>query len=253
MDRQSMSSLTTDQHNNFYPVWAPDGRHLVYESRWKGVHTMWWTRVDGGSEPQKLLEASNLIVPYSISPDGKRIAYYQVAPGAGNDIWTLPLDLSDPDRPKTGPPEQFLRSSANESQPAFSPDGHWMAYLSDESRPNQIFVRPFPPGRGKWQISRDGGAWPKFTRESKQIFYLAPDGHLMVVDYQIKGDSFVAGNPRVWSEATVGAAGTYAPYDVSSDGKRVATVPRATGFDEKGSVHVELLINFFDELRRRIP
>ncbi len=181
MPRQILSRLTADHGNNSYPIWTPDGRHLVYESRWNNRRTLWWTRADGSGEPQGC-QSPQLIVPNSISPDGRRIAYQQVNPGAQNDLWTLPLDMTDPDSPKPGQPEPFLRTNANESEPEFSPDGRWMAYRSGESRPGQIFVRPFPPGPGKWQISRDGGSWPRFTRDGKQLFYVGPDGHLMVVD-----------------------------------------------------------------------
>jgi serine/threonine-protein kinase len=251
--RQIMSPLTSNQHNNLYPVWTPDSRHLVFESRWEGTHTMWWTRADGGSEPRKLLEAHQSIIPYSISPDGRRIAFYEVSPGAGMDLWTLSLDLSDIHNPKAGSPELFLQTPADESQPAFSPDGHWIAYTSDESRSNQVYVRPFPPGPGKWQISREGGSWPRFARDGKQLFYVAPDGHLMAVDYQAKADSFEAGNPRVWTDSTLNAVGSLSPYDVAPDGKRIVAIPRSSDSDDKGSVHVELILNFFDELRRRIP
>jgi hypothetical protein len=253
VQRQIMSPLTSDHRNNFYPVWAPDSRHLVYSSHSNSSHSLFWIRADGSGEPQKLLDASHLIVPYSLSPDGRHLAYHQVTPGAGTDLWILPLNLSDPDRPKAGQPESFLRTNGNEEQPAFSADGHWIAYQSDESRPAQVYVRPYPPGPGKWQISRDGGAWPRFTRDGKQLFYLAPDGHLMLVDYQAKGDSFAAGVPRVWMQATLNAVGSFAPYDLAPDAKRVLSMPRFSDSDDKGSVHVELLLNFFDELRRRIP
>jgi serine/threonine-protein kinase len=253
LERQTMSRLTSNQHNNFYPVWMPDSRHLVFESHWNGRHTLLYTRVDGSSAPHQLLEGSQFIIPYSVSPDGRRIAYYEVSPGEGADLWTLPLELSDPDRPNPGAPETFLRTSANESEPLFSPDGHWIAYSSDESRPAQIYVRPFPPGPGRWQISRDGGSWPRFSHDGKQLFYLGNDGHLMAVDYQASGGAFLAGTPRVWAPIALNATGTFAPYDVAPDGKRIVCVPRFAESAESGSVHVELLLNFFDELRLRIP
>jgi Tol biopolymer transport system component len=169
------------------------------------------------------------------------------------DLWTLPLDLTDIHNPKPGSPEPFLQTPADESQPAFSPDGHWIAYTSDESRSNQVYVRPFPPGPGKFQISREGGSWPRFARDGKQLFYVAPDGHLMAVDYQAKPESFEAGNPRVWTEFTLNPAGSLSSYDVAPGGKRIVSIPRSSDSDDKGSVHVELILNFFEELRRRIP
>ena len=249
--RQVMSPLTSS-HNAFNPVWMPDSRHLMFATR--GNSAIWWARADGGREPRKLLDNPELIVPSSISPDGRRLAYYQTSPSAGNDVWTLPIDTGDPENPKPGAPEPFLRSTANEDEPAFSADGRWLAYRSDESKPGQIYVRSFPPGPGKWQISRDGGWWPRFSGDGKQLFYLASDGHLMVVDYQAKGDSFAAGNPRPWTDTTFSATlSWFAPYDLAPDAKHVLFVPHFSESEDKASVHVELMLNFFDELRRRIP
>jgi Tol biopolymer transport system component len=92
-------------------------------------------------------------IPWSFSPEGQRLAYYANSPDTGFDIWTLPLDLTDPDHPKSGKPEPFLRTPASELLPRFSPDGRWIAYRSEESGTNEIYVRPFPSGSGgKWQI-----------------------------------------------------------------------------------------------------
>jgi serine/threonine-protein kinase len=249
--RQVMSPLTSG-HNGFNPVWMADSRHLIFATR--ASSALWWARADGGSEPRKLLDSPEFILPSSVSTDSRRLAYYQVSPGAGNDLWTLPIDTSDPENPKFGTPEPFLRSPVNEDEPSFSADGRWLAYRSDESKPGQIYVRPFPPGPGKWQISRDGGWWPTFSRDGKQLFYLASDGHLMVVDYQAKGDLFAAGTPRAWTDTTFNTTlSWFAPYDLSPDAKRVLFVPHFSDSGDKGSVHVELVLNFFDELRRRIP
>ena len=159
-----------------------------------------------GRERRKpLLESKGSVSPYWFSPDGKRLAFAEVAPDTGADVWTLPLDLSDPEHPKPGNPELFLRTPSNEYDPAFSPDGRWIAYSSQESGQPEVYVRPFPGGRpGMWQISTDAGV--------------------------------------LWS------------MDLAPDGKRFAVFPRpeATG-GQKGSVHVTVLLNFFDELRRRVP
>jgi serine/threonine-protein kinase len=174
-------------------------------------------------------------------------------------LWTLPLDISDPERPKPGKPELFLRTPFNEAEPAFSPDGRWIAYTSSESGSNEVYVRPFPggasSGSGKWQIS-NGGGHPIWSRDGRELFYETPDNRIMAATYTAKGDSFAADKPRSWSNTQIMdlfGTGIW-NLDLSPDGKRFAAIPRpeATA-EQKRSVHVMVLLNFFDELRRRVP
>jgi serine/threonine-protein kinase len=146
------------QRGGYYGRYVPGGYLLyVHQGALYGV-ALFWIRSDGGGEPQRLLEIQAPLVPWSFSPDGKRLAFIEVDPETLADIWTLPLDLSDPDHPKPGKPELFLRTPADEQVATFSPDGRWIAYRSDESGIIQIYVRPFPAaGGGKWQISAGGG------------------------------------------------------------------------------------------------
>jgi len=119
-------------------------------------------------------------------------------PETRQDLWTLPLDLTDPDHPKPGKPEPFLLTPANESVPRFSPDGRWIAYRSDESGNPEIY-RPFPAGvGGKWQISSGGGLYAFWSSNDREIFYETADNRIMVVDYTVDGASFVPSKPRVW-------------------------------------------------------
>jgi Tol biopolymer transport system component len=166
----------------------------------------------------------------------------------------LPLDLTDPDHAKAGKPEVFLRTPADEMLPRFSPDGHWIAYRSNESGNFEIYVRPFPVASGgRWQISAGGGLYAFWSHNGRELFYETMDNRIMVVDYMTSGDSFVPGKRRLWSERQLFYAGS--PHlDLAPDGKRFAvlTLPE-TAPGEKGSVHVTVLLNFFDELKRRIP
>ena len=105
-------------------------------------------RSGGGGEPQRLLESQSDLVAWSFSSDGRRLACHEINPETGYDLWTVPLDTSDPDHPKAGKPEPFLQTPANELVPRFSPDGRWIAYRSDESGTEEIYVRPFPSSAG---------------------------------------------------------------------------------------------------------
>jgi predicted Ser/Thr protein kinase len=151
LERDTATRLTFAGDSNL-PIWARDGKHILFAKSSYGIA---WMRSDGAGDPYRLLESPNLARPWSVSPDGRRLAYFERNPETGFDIWTLPLDLTDPDRPKAGKPELFLRTPANEILPRFSPDGRWIAYRSDETGSVEIYVRPFPAtSGGKWQIVR---------------------------------------------------------------------------------------------------
>jgi serine/threonine-protein kinase len=183
-----------------------------------------------------------------------RFSVLEENPETGFDLWTLPLELTDPARPKAGKPEVFLRTPAGEIRPSFCPDGRWIAYGSNESGNDEIYVRPFRAGSAKkWPISSGGGSVAFWSNNNRELFYRTPDLRIMVVDYTANGDSFVAGKPRLWSERPFFDPGV-PNLDLAPDGKRFAvlTLPEAAG-GEKGSVHVTMLQNFFDEVKRRIP
>ncbi len=152
-----------------------------------------------------------------------------------------------------------LGTPSNEYEPAFSPDGRWIAYSSNESGRYEVYVRPFPggaaSGSGKWQISTGGGSHPIWSRNGRELFYEGPGNHITAAAYTATADAFATDKPHPWSNAQIlDPAAILWNLDLAPDGKRFAVFPRpdATG-EQKGSVHVTVLLNFFDELRRRVP
>ena len=181
------------------------------------------------------------------------MAFSENTPESSWDIYTLPLDLSDPEHPKAGKAEPFLRTPAMESRPLFSPDGHWLAYQSNESSQFEVFVRPFPGPGGKWQISTGGGMMPVWSRNGRELFYRTIDSRILVANYTARGDTFQADKPKLWSEKSLPSAGSHSNFDLAPDGKRFAVILAPGGGEEKPPNHVTFLLNFFDELRRKAP
>jgi len=235
----------------------PDGNHIVFATlNSDGSSSLRWIRSDGARGTQRLLESKNQLRPYSFSPDGKRLAFAEDSPETGRDLWTLPLDLSDPEQPKPGKPELFLSTPAPNLEPAFSPDGRWIAYQAQDLAGAEIRVRPFPGPGGQWLISTTQAVHPIWSRNGPELFFESPnDRSIWVATYTTKGDTFIPGKPRPWSGAQIAEPNVeYWNFDLAPDGKRIAVFPRPDAADDrKGSVHVTVLLNFFDELRRRAP
>ena len=250
--RDTMTRLTFGSTTSIYPIWSPDGRYILYQ----GPGGIWWTRSDGAGKPQQLTQSKNIQFPWSLTPDGKRLAFMEVNPETGYDLWTVPLER-DGAGLRAGKPEPYLQTPADERHPSFSPDGRWMVYVSNESGTRQVYVRAFPDKGGKWQISISSGLYPIWSRNGHDLFFRTDDNQIMVASYTVKGDSFVADKPRVWSEKQIrviaGVTGAKS-VDLAPDGKRiVALMPAETAEAQKAQNHVIFLENFFDELRRKVP
>jgi len=137
--------------------------------------------------------------------------------------------------------------------PAFSPDGRWLAYHSFESGTNEVYVQRFPGPGGKWQVSTGGGSSPKWSRNGKELFYRSSD-KIMIATYSAAGDSFRADKPQLWSPGQfTGLGGGVGNFDLHPDGKRFAVL-KAPGTEATAAVNkVNLVLNWFDELKRRVP
>jgi serine/threonine-protein kinase len=230
------------------PVWSPDGNYIVFS----GKGGMFWTRSDGAGKPQPLLQTKTQQVPFSFSPDGKRLAFDELKAN-GYDVWTVPVESENANL-RAGKPEMFSGTGFDDRQPMFSPDERWIAYASSESGTYQVYVRAFPDKGGKWQVSNSGGSYPVWSRSGHELFFRNLENRIMVAAYEVKGESFTADKPRLWSEkqlADFGIVGT-ATYDLAPDGKRIAAImPADTVADQQAQSHVIFLENFFDEVRRR--
>ena len=245
LSRPTLTRLTFEGTNS-QMLWTPDGRHVTFRSIRAGVQNIFWKLADGSDAAERLTTNEFRKNPGSWSPDGQILAFYQfsgVGGPADRDIWVLPLEG---DRQ----PQPFLQTQFNEGAPTFSPDGHWLAYVSDESGRTEIYVRPFPDPGGKWQISTEGGAEPVWARNG-ELFYRNGD-QMMAVEITTE-PSFSAGTPLLLFEGSYRCtAGFTVVYDVTPDGQRFLMIKtERPGLGEQAQIHV--VENWFEELKRVVP
>jgi eukaryotic-like serine/threonine-protein kinase len=253
--RDAMTHLTFGGARYVGPIWSPDGQYLTFSLKTGG---MFWTRANGAGQPQALTDRKNAL-PSSFSPDGKRLSFNEFNGESGTtgmQLWTVPIEGGG-GQLRAGKPERFLKSQFYDCCAMFSPDGKWLAYESNESGKNEVYVRTFPPGQaglsGKWPISNGGGRVPIWSRKRRELFYQSGD-QIMAVKYTAKGDSFAPEKPRVWAAKLAGATefGGAQWFDLAPDGERVAVeVPVSTSEPPKPEHEVILVFNFIDERRRR--
>ena len=195
------------------PVWSPDGRYVAFGSV-GGIYR----KLAGGAGVRELLTSGKgLMVPKSWSPDGRFVLYDQLNPGTGVDMFAIPMDGERK-------PFVVVQTAANEDQGQFSPDGHWVAYTSNESGVSEIYVVPFPPSEegGKWMVSRGGGVQPRWNRNGKELFYISPDSKMMSVEVSTH-PAFQTGVPQslfLTDLVDTGIRSGPMSWDVAPDGNR---------------------------------
>jgi serine/threonine-protein kinase len=221
------------------PVWTPDGKRIVYRGTRAGFRNLFWKAVDGSAEEERLTTNEAIHTPSSISPDGKLVAFQSIDVVAGTANYLLQLNG---DRKP-----QLLQASA--SNPQFSPDGHWIAYVSSESGRSEIYLRPFPGPGGKIQISTEGGEEPVWSHDGHELFYINSGSRMMAVDIRTL-PSLAAGSPHLlFTGRYQPSPNTISAYSVSLDGKRFLKVQPAES--TQSVPQINLVTNWLEELNQR--
>jgi len=226
------------------PIWTPDGRSLTFNTTDRGTTDLFEIPADNSGTAERITTSEDMQFPGCWSRDGQVLAFTELDPVTGWDIWVL-------NRGGDGKPRPFLQTLANEGGPEVSPDGRWLAYQSDQSGRNEIYVSQFPGPGGKWPISNDGGTEAVWARNGRELFYRRGDA-MMAVSVETKA-GFVASKPKVLFNGNYepGPYAFSANYDVSPDGQRFLMLK--TGERPAAPAQVNIVLNWSDELRRLAP
>jgi Tol biopolymer transport system component len=217
-DQGRMQRLTFDAaQNNQSPIWSPDGTRFAYASKRGNKWGIYVKAADGAAKEELITESDQMKAPMSWTPDGKTIIYWITGAATVGDIWYVSVEGDKKAKP-------FLQTPANERWPQLSPDGKWLAYTSNETGRYEIYIKPFPEGPGKWQVSLEGGATPRWRGDSREL-YFANAPNLFGVDIKVSGTSIVPGPPRSLFSIPTNPGASLVPtdylfYAASADGKR---------------------------------
>jgi serine/threonine-protein kinase len=232
-----MTRLTFEA-NSASAIWAPDGRRVIFSSDRSGSFNLYAIQADGVDEVERLTTSENTQMPNSWARDGK-LAYTEWDPSDGFDLWLLP--------PK-GRPESILKTSFNEIGAMFSPDGRWIAYVSDESGQYEVYVREYETGM-KQPISVGGGTEPVWSPNGRELYYRNKEW-MMAVNIETE-PRFVAGKPRMMFEAPYAeSAAAYPNFDITPDGNRFIMIQNTL---ESAATRVVVVLNWLEELKARVP
>jgi serine/threonine-protein kinase len=253
--RRTLTRLTVTPAFNSHPVWTPDSRRVIFASSPAGNANVFSQSADTTGTVERLSTSPNDQRPNSMTPDGTQLIVREVVPTSGADLRVLPMGGSSTaaGRRQTEP---LVHTRFAEQNGDISPDGHWLAYESDDSGQFQIVVRPFPNvDGGRWTISPSGGTKPVWARSGRELFYLNGANALTVVSVHT-GPTFSADTPTELFEGPYFAAGEFdRNYDVSPDGQRFLMIKYAAGGGNQADTPASMIVvvNWVEELKARVP
>ena len=229
---------TPGQHRS--PIWTRDGKRITFSvATPNGDFGIYWAPADGSGEAEQLTSGERIQIPTSWSRDDE-LVYTEGLPNNG-DIWVLPLEGERK-------PQKFLATEFNERDPIFSPDGRWIAFISDRSGQDQVYLTQYPGPGGIVPISAEGGTEPMWAPSGTELFY-RNGAEMMLVSIRTE-PTFRAETPRLLFEGSYTYTRPHwaANYDISPDGQRFLMIQEELGTDQ-----INVVLNWFEEVKRLVP
>jgi Tol biopolymer transport system component len=236
--QDTLSRLTYKAEDEMGPTWHPDGTRLFY-SQWEpSSHNIFWIAADRSGEPERFFESEYAQWASSWSPDGRLLVFMERHPETGSDIGVIPIEGNRE-------PRALIKTPFDERSGRLSPDGSWLAYVSNDTGRDEVYVTPFPDPGAKHRVSTDGGHSPVWAPSGRELFYRSGT-KLMAVDVQTKPDLSVS-TPRILFEAN--SVPDSMGYDITPDGQWFVIIEG----EEQSPPEIRVIFNPFEELERPAP
>jgi Tol biopolymer transport system component len=261
IERGAATKLSFDLADEFNPVWSPSGKTVVFSSYRDGVPHLYWKRIDDSGHAQRLTDSLNYQTPWSWH--GRQLAIFDASSEGAADLRIVNLQGDEQSGWTAGETTDFMATPFFEMDVSFSPDGQWLAYISDESGRMQVYVCSFPDGGAKKRISIEGFASrvPLWSQTSQELIFAtreksdSKEWQIFSAKYRVENRTFIPERPVRWEGGTTDGSG-YPSYDLHPDGKRLLVSKHLENESQEAEQtfdHVVLFDNFFDYLRDRVP
>ena len=241
--RQTLRPFATSGSSQA-PLWTPDGKRVIYRGTRAGFRNLYAKAGDGTGVEERLTEKADVVqTPTSVSPDGEWLLFNEVS-ADGVTVWKLPLKTAS----KAPEPQLMFPASARAQTGMVSPDGHWLAFQLTVSGRLEVYVQPFPGAGPMTPVSTAGGAWPRWSKVGRELYFDSLDGKVMAAEYSTAG-GFSANVPRVLFENRFKtSANSNTPYDLSLDNRRFLRVQPVK--PDAGVSQIEVVLNWATQLKR---
>lgn len=249
--RATLSRLTTHSALDDNPIWTPDGQRIIFRSMRAGYPELFWRPADGtGSDERFLVRAMELIDLRGTgwSADGTQFLFSEASPGGTIQCSIGQIAVERPSDVKVLVKNEFCNDRA-----IVSPDGRWVAYNSNLSGRQEIYVERYPELGSRQQISTGGGDRPVWSRNGRELFFRGLDGRQIFVVPVRSGATLIAGRPQVLFEFAIPAQGGSRPYDITPDGRFIIISRSQAEAGGAPALSITLVLNWHEELKRLVP
>jgi len=240
LERNIRTRFTFDPLADVAPVWSPDGATIYFASNRDGEFSVFRKPLSGVGEVELVASFDGAAFPESVSPDGRHLSVLVGGEATGGDIYLVDLESGNETT-------VFRKTDFNEGGSAISPDGRWITHNSDESGDYEVFVTTFPEAGRKWQISTDGGVYPEWRADGREIIYTDIEGNLVSVQVDGRGETFDVGAwETLFAVEVPDAGGSY--FSVAADAQSFLVIP---GVTQKADTLLNLLVNWPEQIEAR--
>jgi len=248
IERRTLTLVTTDPAVDNHPLWTLDGERLVFQSTREGARGLFWKAADGTGTTERLMESASptFVGPAGWSLEGDSLIFSELSALTANyDIGILSMEGDRQSEP-------LLQTGFAEKAPTVSPDGRWLAYFTNETGQDEVYVQRFPDLGEKQRISVDGGREPLWSPDGRELFFRSPNG-LMAVPVLDTEPTFRAGSAELLFEQQYATFVERRNYDIAPDGQRFLMIKEAAASDAATTEQLVVVLNWFHELKERVP